>query len=137
MRALMERERAAKGFWDLKLVRGGLVDIEFVAQFLQIVAAADGGPLVPHTGRALDACAEAGLADSKALASLKEAWTLQQELSQILKVAFPGDVDPAAEPAGFRTLLARAGGVRDLKSLTAKLVSLRAAAKRDYEKLVV
>ena len=46
-------------------------------------------------------------------------------------------VDPAAEPAGFRTLLARAGGVRDLKSLTAKLVRLRAAAKRDYEKLVV
>jgi glutamate-ammonia-ligase adenylyltransferase len=137
MRALMEKERAAKGFWDLKLVRGGLVDVEFAAQFLQIVAAAQGGPLVPHTGGALDACAQAGLADPQALASLKEAWTLQQELSQILKVAFPGDVDPAAEPAGFRALLARAGGVRDLKSLTAKLVRLRAAAKRDYEKLVV
>jgi glutamate-ammonia-ligase adenylyltransferase len=136
MRALMEKERAAKGFWDLKLVRGGLVDVEFVAQFLQIVAAADGGPLVPHTGKALDACAEAGLADPESLESLKRAWTLQQDLSQILKVAFPGDVDPAAEPAGFRALIARAGGVRDLKSLTAKLVSLRGAAKRDYEKLV-
>lgn len=136
MRALMEDERPAKGFWDVKLVRGGLVDVEFVAQFLQIVAAADGGPLVVHTGGALDACADAGLADRAILAELKTAWTLQQDLSQILKVAFPGDVDPATEPAGFRALLARAGGVRDLKGLSAKLVRLRAAAKGDYEKVM-
>ncbi len=36
MRELMERERPGKGDWDLKLDPGGLVDIEFAAQFLQL-----------------------------------------------------------------------------------------------------
>ena len=43
MRALMARERPADGPWDMKLSDGGLVDIEFAAQHLQLVHAADGG----------------------------------------------------------------------------------------------
>ncbi|HZZ87424.1 MAG TPA: glutamine-synthetase adenylyltransferase, partial [Caulobacteraceae bacterium] len=39
MRALMARERPPGGFWDFKLIEGGLVDIEFAAQFLQLVFA--------------------------------------------------------------------------------------------------
>ena len=39
MRALMTRERPAAGAWDLKLSPGGLVDIEFAAQFLQLAGA--------------------------------------------------------------------------------------------------
>ncbi len=46
MRALMERERPGKSVWDLKLSPGGLVDIEFIAQALQLVAASDGLDLV-------------------------------------------------------------------------------------------
>ena len=43
MRDLMRRERPPTGKWDLKLADGGLVDIEFAAQYLQIVLAANGG----------------------------------------------------------------------------------------------
>ena len=57
MRELMARERPAWGPWDLKLAPGGLVDIEFCAQHLQIVGAAGGGPLRQNTGEALDALA--------------------------------------------------------------------------------
>ena len=34
----MARERPPKGEWDLKLSPGGLVDIEFAAQYLQGLA---------------------------------------------------------------------------------------------------
>src|SRR5271155_3905622 len=34
MRQLLARERPPSGFWDLKLYEGGMVDIEFAAQFL-------------------------------------------------------------------------------------------------------
>ena len=57
MRGLMTRERPAAGFWDLKLSPGGLVDIEFCAQFLQLAGAADGGPLRQNTAEALTALA--------------------------------------------------------------------------------
>lgn len=32
MRALIEKEKPAKGLWDMKLMPGGLVDLEFIAQ---------------------------------------------------------------------------------------------------------
>ncbi len=47
MRALMERERPPSGFWDLKLSPGGLVDVEFAAQHLEIVHAARAGRSTP------------------------------------------------------------------------------------------
>jgi glutamate-ammonia-ligase adenylyltransferase len=121
--------------WDLKLSPGGLVDIEFAAQFLQIVAAEAGGPLVRHTGEALAACT--GLAGAAELTVLRAAWVLQQDLSQVLKVALPDSADPSTEPAGFRQLLARAGGVRDFRSLAARLKAARVQARKAYEAVVI
>ena len=129
MRALMERERPPSGFWDLKLSPGGLVDIEFAAQHLQIVHAGSGGPLEAHTAAALAALLARGLAPTRETAELTEAWTLQQNLSQLLKLALPDNADPEAEPKGFRELLARAGGSRDFPGLRRKLEQARARAR--------
>src|SRR5262249_51580213 len=41
MRARIEKEKGTKDIWDLKQVRGGLVDLEFIAQYLQLVHAAE------------------------------------------------------------------------------------------------
>ena len=135
MRALMEAERPPSGFWDLKLTPGGLVDIEFAAQHLQIVHASAGGPLKQNTGEALEALAAARLADPGALAELAEAWRLQQDLSQLLKLALDDRADPEAEPKGLQALLARAGGARDLKGLRKRLVLSRDNSRRAFEAL--
>jgi glutamate-ammonia-ligase adenylyltransferase len=136
MRELLERERPPKGPWDLKLSPGGLVDIEFAAQFLQLVHAADGGPLHANTAEALAAFRDRGLAPAKPLADLEQAWRLQQDLTQLLKVALDEDPDPANEPKAFRALLARAGGARDFRSLRAKLQTARVAARKAYDAIV-
>ena len=136
MRALMEQERPPSGFWDMKLSAGGLVDVEFAAQYLQLIHAGGGGPLRQHTARALSAMAEAGLADPAATGALIAAWRLQQDLSQLLKLAFDHDVDPAEEPKGFRDRLARAGGVRRFADLQKRLRGARADAARAFEALV-
>jgi glutamate-ammonia-ligase adenylyltransferase len=121
MRALMRKERPAQGPWDLKLTAGGLVDIEFAAQFLQLVAAANGGPLKTNTADALEALAAAGAADPSLLRALHDAWRLQQDLSQVLRLAFDGPQDPADEPLPFRRLLAKAAGFRSWPMLRAEL----------------
>lgn len=134
MRTLLEQERPPKGEWDLKLSPGGLVDIEFAAQFLQLAHAADGGPLRQNTAEAL--AAFDGLAPADALAALRKAWTLQQNLTQLLKVALGDNADPTDEPKAFRTLLARAGDVRDFRALRTKLETARRGARTAYETIV-
>jgi glutamate-ammonia-ligase adenylyltransferase len=128
MRALMRRERPPFGPWDLKLADGGLVDIEFAAQHLQIVGAANDGPLEVNTGEALRALRDAGAAPAADLDALLKAWRLQQALSQLLKLALEDGVDPAAEPARFRAILAKAGGARGFERLQATLAREQAAA---------
>ena len=122
MRDLMTRERAGRGFWDLKLTPGGQVDCEFLAQYRQLPAAAIGGPLTVSTLEAL-----AGDPDAA------EAWRLQQALNQILGAAFDDRPDPDAEPEGFRARLARAGDCPDFEALKAKLVAVRERARTAFE----
>ena len=136
MRQLMEDERPGKGDWDLKLTPGGLVDIEFAAQFLQLVHAGDGGPLAQNTGEALAALRAAGLGDKAALTALEAAWRLEQDLSQLLKVALEDGHDPDTEPKAFRALLARAGGVREFRALKGKLAKAKAEARAAFEAVV-
>jgi glutamate-ammonia-ligase adenylyltransferase len=133
MRALLEKEKHAKGFWDLKLSRGGLVDIEFAAQHLQIVHAGLGGPLRQHTGEALAAMKAECLVAPEVADALERAWRLQQDLSQVLKIALPEGEDPSHEPEPLRALLAKAGHAADFKTLAETLREQKAAARRAFE----
>ena len=137
MRALMAKELPATGFWDLKRSPGGLIDVEFAGQYLQILHAANGGPLRNNTGDALAAFHAARLIAPEAAAALHDAWRLQQDLSQVLKVALADDADPSGEPAAFKALLATAGGCADFEVLRARLRSLRNDAHRAFESLVM
>lgn len=136
MRRLIAIEKPPSGFWDMKLSPGGLVDIEFAAQFLQLAHAGEGGPLRAGTAPALQAMADfdAGLAGP--VRDLLEAWTLQQNLTQVLRLALGDDGDPAEQPEAFRRRLARAGGARDFRSLVTRLQRARKSAHAAFEALV-
>ena len=134
MRALIAEEKPASGVWDMKLAPGGLVDIEFAAQFLQLAHAPAGGPLRAGTAEALEALAAAGLAGQ--VGPLLEAWILQQNLTQMLKLALGDGDDPADQPEAFRRKLARAGGARDFRSLATRLARARKEALYACERLV-
>src|SRR5690606_15742302 len=125
---LMARERAAGGFWDLKLTPGGQVDCEFAAQLLQLIGAADGAPLTAST---LEALRTAG-ADP----ALAAAWRLQQALGQVLQCAIGEGADPEQEPSGFQARLAAAGGAADCASLKQELEAVRARAHAAFVALV-
>jgi Glutamine synthetase adenylyltransferase len=123
MRDLMARERPASGFWDLKLSPGGQVDAEFLAQFDQLLRAADGRSLTVSTVEAL--------ADQPEPAA---AWVLQQQLAQVLSAAFDERPDPSNEPAGLQQRLATMAGATDFDALVARLRLARAAARTVFER---
>ena len=136
MRALMERERPAKGFWDFKLSLGGQVDCEFAAQYLQLVHAEAGGPLRAGTLAALSAMQRAGLAPAAEVEALSAAWKVQQSLAQVMRVSLTEFDDPHNEPEAFQRRLARAVHTRRLDTLEKKLKDIRRRARTAFEKIV-
>ena len=71
MRARMLRDLAAEGPWDVKLMPGGLVEVEFIAQALQVAHAHRVPALLSPTTRvALAGLAKAGLLEAEEAASL-------------------------------------------------------------------
>ncbi|WAC47920.1 bifunctional [glutamine synthetase] adenylyltransferase/[glutamine synthetase]-adenylyl-L-tyrosine phosphorylase [Asticcacaulis sp. SL142] len=136
MRALMEKERPAKSFWDFKLSVGGQVDAEFVAQYLQLVHAASGGPLRVGTLAALQAFSRTGLASADDLECLATAWRVQQSLAQLMRVSLEEDHDPTKEPEAFQGKLARAIHTRRLDTLEKKLRDIRKRARQAFETII-
>jgi glutamate-ammonia-ligase adenylyltransferase len=136
MRALMERERPPSGPYDLKLSPGGLVDVEFTAQHLQLAGAAQGGPLDPNTLRALTALQAAGRLDPAHFDDLTAAWRLSRRLQQVLRLALESDSDPSGEPAGLKALLARAAGVERFEAVLPALTAARTRARAAFLSLV-
>lgn len=136
MRALMERERPPKGFWDFKLSVGGQVDCEFAAQYLQLIHASEGGPLRVGTLQALSAMQRAGLAPADEIEAVAAAWRVQQSLAQVMRVSLSENDDPRNEPEAFQRKLARAVHTRRLDTLEKKLKDLRKRARQAFEKIV-
>ena len=136
MRELMRKERPASGFWDMKLSHGGLVDIEFCAQFLQLIGAPGGGPLRQNTLGALSALSAAGAASERDLQALARAYRLQQSLSQLLKVALEEGAEPLSEAKGLRALIASAADVDRFSAVKPKLSVAREAVRRVFEQLL-
>jgi glutamate-ammonia-ligase adenylyltransferase len=122
MRERIAKEKGTEDIWELKQVRGGLVDIEFIAQFLQL-AHADAHPEVldQNTISALKKCAAAGLLGGPQADVLIPAAGLVHNLTEVLRLSLDGPFEPAKAPDGLRELLARAGDAPDFARLEASL----------------
>src|SRR3990172_4264517 len=122
MRAKIEMEKGTKDIWDLKQVRGGLVDIEFLAQFLQ-VASADEHPdvLDQNTAVALAQLAQAGVLSPGDAEILLPAIKLYHTLTQGLRLCLGKPFVPEEAPQGLKELLARAPDTPDFPTLEASL----------------
>lgn len=128
MRRLMASAMPPTSVWDCKRQRGGLIDIEFVAQLMQLTHAANGGPTCGHTGETLRRLREADLIAEEVYAPLIHAWTTQQRISALLAAALPSGAIPDTQPPAVQMLLACAAGSPDIKALKAQLAAVRGPA---------
>ncbi|MGX1309375.1 glutamate-ammonia-ligase adenylyltransferase [Amorphus suaedae] len=137
MRRRIEKEKGTKDIWELKQVAGGLVDLEFVAQFLQL-AHAEAHPeiLSTNTETALQAAAAAGVLDTGDAEVLVPAAKLYQALTQILRLSLDGPFKAETAPMGVRDLLTRAGDAPDFARLEADLAETQATVRRTFEAIV-
>ena len=138
MRQRLERERPPKGIWDLKNAPGGLIDIEFMAQYLQLVHASH-HPQICHqnTAEVLKRVAELKLVEPETAQDLRHANSLYQRLSQIISLCVEGEFDSTQVQEGLRHLLEAAGDVSDFDALEARLAKTQTGIRKHFNSIVV
>jgi [glutamine synthetase] adenylyltransferase / [glutamine synthetase]-adenylyl-L-tyrosine phosphorylase len=137
MRAVIATEKGDADPWDLKSAAGALVDIEFIAQYLQLVhAAAMPDLLDPSTARVLDKAAALGVLTPQDTAVLRPAVRLFHDLTQILRLCLPGKFDPASASAGVLSLLARAADLPDFPALHAHVVETQRQVRECFVRIL-
>ncbi len=155
MRARMAAEHPAKSPWDVKHLRGGLVDVEFTVQCLQLLhAGARPEILDPNTTAALGKIAAAGLLAPSDAATLRQALDLWQALQSVLRLTL--DPVAAANPSAQQTVrpdrgtgedgmafpeslkhrLTRVGGAADFAGLEARMGELARAAADIFHRVI-
>jgi len=120
MRRAIAKEKGDANPWDLKYADGGLVDIEFIAQYLQLVHAATAPEILDTTtARTLEKATRFSLLAREDAEVLRPAVRLFHDLTQVLRLCLPGAFDPKTASAGVLVLLARAADLPDFPALQA------------------
>ena len=140
VRQMRERIAAEKGttnHWDIKQVRGGLIDLEFIAQFLQLIHAAE-HPDVLETSTlgALRRLRDKGLLSPHHAEVLLPAGRLLSDLTQVMRICSEGPFKPETAPLGMRELLARAGEAPTFEAMELRLKESLAEVAKAYEEII-
>jgi glutamate-ammonia-ligase adenylyltransferase len=137
MRQLMIREQGATGAWDIKRARGGLVELEFIAQTLQLLhGPSHPGVLDTNTLAALERLNAAGFLDTADHAVLKQAGLLYHRLTQVLRLCVDGPYEPEKSLPALNQLVASAAASPDIATAEALLKDTQADVARLFTKLV-
>ena len=137
MRALMLKEHGDGGAWDIKRTRGGLVEVEFIAQTLEIVhAQSDATVLDTNTLEALTRLEAAGVLRREDSALLRGACELYHRLTQVLRLCAEGEFGPESAPAGLKRLVASVAACPDIAAAEVLLGETQTRVVEVFDRLI-
>lgn len=137
MRHRIEQEKRTLDPFEIKQVAGGLVDVEFVAQFMLLAHGRHEPALIAQsTDAILSRLAARGFLGPEHAEILLPAIRLYQALTQVMRLAVDGRFKPEEAPREVLGLLTRAGEAEDFAALTAKLVATEAAVRAVFTEIV-
>ena len=121
--------------WDH--AAGGLIDIDFIAQYLQLVhAAAMPDILSVGTLQVIDNAARLGVLSSADADVLRSATRLYHDLTQILRLCVSDKFNPATAGEDLQRVLVRAGDAPDFSSLEARVKETQAEVRAVFNALL-
>ena len=122
MRRRIAAEHRSTEPFELKYVRGGLVDLEFVAQYLQLLNAEQHPQvLAGGTVACFQALAGAGVLDVEEAGFLADAVRMQRSIQAILRLAWSRSDAVRSAPEALRNKLANALDCDDFSELESRL----------------
>ncbi|MGA2054064.1 MAG: bifunctional [glutamine synthetase] adenylyltransferase/[glutamine synthetase]-adenylyl-L-tyrosine phosphorylase [Bradyrhizobium sp.] len=137
MRRAIALEKGEDDLWDLKYVGGGLVDIDFIAQYLQLAHAADKPDILDvNTLHVLDNAGRLGVLPPASVEILRSAALLYHDLTQILRLCVNEKFNPETAGEDLLQIMARAGDAPDFSSLQARVKETQAEVRRVFSAVV-
>nr|WP_246329558.1 bifunctional [glutamine synthetase] adenylyltransferase/[glutamine synthetase]-adenylyl-L-tyrosine phosphorylase [Chthonobacter rhizosphaerae] len=137
MRARIEQEKGSSDPWDMKVAPGGLIDVEFIAQTLQLLHGGTHPKIVStNTEAALVMAERAGVLARADGEVLIPAIRLYNDLTQVLRLSITGRFKPADAPKGFLALVTQAGGMPSVETLQTHLKETQASVRAAFERLI-
>jgi [glutamine synthetase] adenylyltransferase / [glutamine synthetase]-adenylyl-L-tyrosine phosphorylase len=137
MRRRMAQQHRTDRAWDLKHLAGGVIDIEFIAQYLMLrYAARHPEVLARSTQGALAALARAGVLAERAAASLIDALKLWRRLQGLLRLTVDGKFEERELAPAVARRLAEIGGAVDFAALKIQISKTAASVRKIYLDIV-
>jgi len=137
MRGRIAQQHPGDQFWDIKYRRGGMLDVEFIAQFLQLRdACAHPGVLHQNTAEALRRLAAAGSLTPADADELIAAGRLWHCLLGMLRLTIGATLDETMLSDGLGRTLATAAAVGDVARLRSQVEDTAERVAAQFERLV-
>ena len=137
MRALIVREHPPRDPWEVKHWRGGLIDVEFIAQYLQLRHGAERPQILStNTREALANAIAAGALGEDDGHILIEAHRLWQAVQGLLRLSVEAAFDASNAPDALKRALARAAGASDFAALEARMLADAARVKLIFDRMI-
>lgn len=137
MRSAIAEEKGESDIWDLKYAAGGMVDIEFIAQYLQLIHAADKPDILAvNTVQVLDSAARLGVLAQPDADVLRAASRLYHDLTQIIRLCVSAKFKPETAGEDLLRVLTRAGDAPDFSALEARVRETQTEVREVFLKLV-
>jgi [glutamine synthetase] adenylyltransferase / [glutamine synthetase]-adenylyl-L-tyrosine phosphorylase len=137
MRKAIAAEKGDSDRWNLKYVAGGLIDIEFIAQYLQLVHAAQTSDILdPSTIQVLDKAWRLRVLEPADAEVLRRAVRLYHDLTQVLRLCLSSPFDPKTAAPELSRLLARAADLPDFATLDAFVAEVQAKVRATFNRIL-
>ncbi len=137
MRRAIAEEKGEDDVWDLKTAAGGMIDIEFIAQYLQMVHAAKTPDILNvNTVRVLENAARLGVMTQADSDTLRAAARLYHDLTQIIRLCVSGKFKPETAGEDLLRVLTRAGDAPDFSALEARVRETQVDVREIFSRLV-
>ena len=137
MRQAIAQEKGESELWDLKHAAGGITDIDFIAQYLQLVYAETHPEILnPNTLQVLHTATRLDILSSPLSQTLRAAGRLYHDLTQILRLCVSDKFVPETAGEGLLRALARAGDAPDFSTLEARVRETQSEVRRIFRELL-
>lgn len=135
MRELIAQEKPPRDDWDLKLKPGGIIDLEFIAQFATLAGYVKKTPR-PFATEEVLANLDPFFADPAMVDGLVEAHRFYTNLSQAIRLCLNDSAGLDQFPPGMRELLCRVAGLPDIERIEYELLEHYRLVRAAFDKLV-
>jgi glutamate-ammonia-ligase adenylyltransferase len=137
MRALIEKEKGTGAEFELKLMQGGIIDIEFVTQYLTLAYAHSCADLLQtETGAKLAGALHSGYLAADDAEALIHAHGLYARFTQMQRLTLGSDADPSIAAEGVKRRLAETVDAPDFDRAETQIAETARSVRAIFNKVL-